>query len=73
MAKEDKGENAFDEVRFTSELEQFEATLINSAPLVQSYFEALTKNGLSNEFAYQLTRDWHRIFWERVMKNATSG
>lgn len=48
-------------------LEQFETLVANFGPIVASYYLSLIKNGVPSKLAYQLTLDWHKLFWEKQL------
>lgn len=44
-------------------LEQFEAHVVNLAPILGGYYKNMVKNGIPPTLAEQLVMDWHHIFW----------
>ena len=45
-------------INILSELEQAEATLVNLAPILASFYQALLKENVPDELARQLIRDY---------------
>ncbi len=44
-------------------LEQFESSVVNFAPIVSSYYNALVQDGAPPELAAKLVIEWHNLFW----------
>jgi hypothetical protein len=53
----------YDPLRLASQLEQFETTISDFAPIVCAYYQALIENGLPEDLAYKLVTDWHAVWW----------
>lgn len=57
-------------IETTAILEQFETSLRDLAVLIGSYFEELKKQGVPEPLAFDLIKDWHYIYWSKVIPGA---
>ena len=66
--KDIMGQIHFDPIEFSSAAEVLETAMELLAPIIYSYFESLKEAGLPEEVASQLVQDWHKLYWDHVIK-----
>lgn len=56
------------EIELASLMEQFEAGSGQIAIIVSSYYKELCKNGIPQELAFDLTKTFHHMWWEKIVR-----
>ena len=55
------------EMSILSDFDQMETNLENVAQLISTYYMALIKKGIADEFAQQIVLDYHHCFWSTAI------